>query len=55
MRLFQNEDFATISKKHKTEQLSLKFQYVESLNQGYFNESGFILQFDEESNDRIIN
>ncbi|MDD3003380.1 LysM peptidoglycan-binding domain-containing protein [Flavobacterium sp.] len=54
-RLFQQENFATIAKKYKTEQIGLKFQYVERLNQGCFNESGFILQFDEEANDRIIN
>lgn len=55
LRLFQEKKFETVAKESTTEQLYLKFKYNKNVDQGYFNAGGYILQYDEESDAKIIN
>ena len=54
LRLFQKDNFEVIAKEYKTEQLDFKFQYVKNVVGGYFNSGGYILQYDEDTNAKII-
>ena len=55
VRLFQDKDFEFIAKESTTEQLNFKFRYIKKLDEGYFNWGSYLLQYDEDSNDKIIN
>lgn len=55
VKLFQEKDFNVVAKESATEQLHLKFKYTKSTDTGYFNAGGYILQYDEESDVKIIN
>lgn len=55
VRMFQEKDFETLAKEQTTEQINYKFKYVKNMDEGYLNQGGYILQFDENSNNKIIN
>lgn len=55
IKLFQEKEFYLVAKESATEQLHLKFKYTKNTDEGYFNAGGYILQYDEESNAKIIN
>ncbi len=55
VRMFQEKDFETLAKEQITEQVNYRFRYVKNLDEGYLNTGGYILQFDEDSNNKIIN
>lgn len=55
VRLFQDKDFEVLAQENITEQLKLTFKYVKDLEGGYVNSAGYILQYDEDSDARIVN
>ena len=55
LKLYQDKAFEIIAKESTTEQLHLKFKYSKNKDKGYFNSGGYILQFDEETDVKIIN
>ena len=55
LRLFQDKEFEKIAKESATEQIHLKFKYLKNLEKGFFNSAGYILQFEEGSDSKIIN
>ncbi|MFY0482567.1 LysM peptidoglycan-binding domain-containing protein [Flavobacterium sp. PLA-1-15] len=55
MRLFQDKAFNVLAEENKTEQLKINFKYVKNLKGGYSNSGGYILQYDEDSDSKIVN
>lgn len=55
LKLYQEKEFEMIARESTTEQLHLKFKYSKNNGNGYFNSGGYILQFDEETDVKIIN
>lgn len=55
VRLFQDKDFEVLAQENMTEQLKLTFKYVKDLDGGYINAAGYILQYDEDSDAKIVN
>lgn len=55
IRLFQDKSFEATAKDEVTEQLYYKFQYFKSPNGGYTNKGVYILQFDSDSNIKVVN
>jgi hypothetical protein len=55
VRLFQDNVVDVLVNQTTTEQINFKFKYVKNVEGGYYNSGGYILQFDEETNNKIIN
>lgn len=55
VRLFQDKTFDVLAQERVTEQLKLTFKYSKDTNGGYSNSGGYILQYDEDSDAKIVN
>lgn len=55
IRLYQNKSLETLAKDEVTNQLNCTFQYYKNQNGGYFNKGAFILQYDIDSDKKIVN
>lgn len=55
LRLYQSQSFETIAKDEETKQLLHRFKYIKSQAGAYNNIGGYILQFDTNSDSKIIN
>ncbi|RZK11850.1 MAG: LysM peptidoglycan-binding domain-containing protein [Flavobacterium sp.] len=55
LRLFQDKSFEVLAQENSTEQLKLNFKYTKNPEGGYSNSGGYILQYDENSDAKIVN
>jgi LysM repeat protein len=55
LRLYQTQSFETIAKDEETKQLLYRFKYTKSQAGAYNNIGGYILQFDTNTDSKIVN
>jgi len=55
LRLYQTQSFETVAKDEETKQLLYRFKYTKSQTGAYNNIGGYILQFDTNTNSKIVN
>jgi hypothetical protein len=55
LRLYQTQSFETIAKDEETKQLLYRFKYTKSQTGAYNNIGGYILQFDTNTDSKIVN
>lgn len=55
IRLYQNKSLETLAKDEVTNQLNYTFQYYKNQYGGYFNKGAYILQYDIDSDKKIVN
>lgn len=55
IRLYQDKSFDVLAQEVATEQLRLNFRYVKNTDGGYINSGGYILQYNEDSDAKVVN
>lgn len=55
IRLYQNKSLETLAKDEVTNQLNYTFQYYKNQYGGYYNKGAYILQYDIDSDKKIVN
>ena len=55
IRLYQNKSLETLAKDEVTNQLNYTFQYYKNQYGGYYNKGAYILQYDTDSDKKIVN
>lgn len=55
IRLYQNKSLETLAKDEVTNQLNYTFQYYKNQFGGYYNKGAYILQYDNDSDKKIVN
>lgn len=55
LRLYQTQSFETVAKDEETKQLLYRFKYTKSQTGAYNNIGGYILQFDTNTDSKIVN